>query len=93
VVTTGQPVTVLDDGGGPEACLGGVMTSLPPQCGGTPLVGWDWADHEGEHETQAGVRWGGLLLTGPYDGTLQAALDERYGEGVVRLTSALLPVG
>lgn len=69
VVTTGQPVTVLDDGDGPEACLGAVMTSLPPQCGGTPLVGWEWADHDGQYETQAGVRWGGFLLTGPFDGT------------------------
>lgn len=57
--------TVLDDGTGPELCLGMVLTSLPPQCGGASVIGWDWASVE--HEERAGVRWGGYRLVGTYD--------------------------
>ena len=53
-VTTAYPVTVIDDGEGAELCLGGVEQSLPPQCGGPTLVGWDWADHEGDYEQRSG---------------------------------------
>lgn len=67
-VTTTYPVTVLDDGDGAELCLGGVMDSLPPQCGGPSLVGWDWADHEGDFEKASGVRWGDFVVTGTFDG-------------------------
>lgn len=74
-VTTGGPVTVLDDGKGAEACLGGVLTSLPPQCGGPKLVGWDWADHEGDFEEAAGTRWGEFVLTGTFDGRSIAVTD------------------
>lgn len=59
--------TVLDDGSGPELCVGGVDESLPPQCGGPVLVGWDWARFPGEQE-QAGTRWGEYVVTGTYDG-------------------------
>lgn len=68
-VTTGHPVTVLDDGSGAELCLGAVATSLPPQCGGPRLVGWDWSAHTGEHEGRSGVRWGIFVVTGHYDPT------------------------
>lgn len=68
-VTTTGPVTVLDDGGGAELCLGGVAESLPPQCGGPGLVGWDWADHVGDFESAAGTRWGEFVVTGSFDGT------------------------
>jgi len=61
-------VTVLDDGDGPELCLGGVADSLPPQCGGPKITGWDWAVHE-MHEDQAGVKWGDFHVTGTFDGT------------------------
>ena len=33
---------------GPELCLGGVLESLPPQCGGPDVIGWDWAAVEDE---------------------------------------------
>ncbi|MFT4220380.1 MAG: hypothetical protein QM611_07695 [Microbacterium sp.] len=66
-VTTQHPVTVLDDGDGAELCVGGVATSLPPQCGGPSLVGWDWADHEGDYDQASGVRWGEFVVTGEYD--------------------------
>lgn len=61
--------TVLDDGDGAELCLGGVAESLPPQCGGPPLIGWDWADHEGDFEEASGVKWGDFVVTGTFDGT------------------------
>jgi hypothetical protein len=59
--------TVLDDGSGPELCLGGVAESLPPQCGGMPIVGWSWDDVEGE-DRASGVTWGEYHLVGTYDG-------------------------
>ena len=68
-VTTTIPMTVLDDGHGAELCLGAIAASLPPQCGGPRLVGWDWVDHEGDYEQRAGVRWGDFLVTGTFDGS------------------------
>lgn len=59
--------TVLDDGSGPQLCLGGVAESLPPQCSGIPLVGWDWGAVEGE-ESAAGTTWGDFRVVGTYDG-------------------------
>lgn len=84
-VRTRGIVTVLDDGDRPELCLGAVAESWPPQCGGPPLVGWDWrrqvevpgqpgggAGGAGEprsFERAGGVRWGQYALTGRWDGT------------------------
>lgn len=68
-VATLGPVTVLDDGNGAELCLGGVAESLPPQCGGPPIVGWDWADHDGDYEDVRGVRWGDFVVIGIFDGS------------------------
>ena len=67
LVRTPYLATVLDDGDGPELCLGAVAESYPPQCGGPALVGWDWADHEGTFEEASGVRWGAYALEGRYD--------------------------
>lgn len=67
LLTTGHPVTVLDDGDGAELCLGGVAESLPPQCGGPALVGWNWDEHDGAYEEWNGVRWGDFVVTGTYD--------------------------
>lgn len=72
-VTTGGLVTVLDDGDGPELCTF-VAESLPPQCSGTPMASWDWADHP-EHEDQSGTRWGSFALTGTFDGTTFAVTE------------------
>ncbi|WP_345216682.1 hypothetical protein [Georgenia halophila] len=68
-VTTRLPTTVLDDGDGAELCLGAVAESLPPQCGGPKLLGWDWADQNGSFEEVDGVRWGQFLVVGEYDGS------------------------
>jgi hypothetical protein len=54
-VRTQGLVMVLDDGDGPELCLGGVAESYPPQCGGPIVDGLqmgDWA------ETVDGVSFG-----------------------------------
>ncbi|MCJ1711930.1 hypothetical protein MT344_12170 [Clavibacter michiganensis subsp. phaseoli] len=59
---------VLDGGDGAELCLGGVGESLPPVCGGPPIVGWDWADVEDE-ESQSGSTWGDYEVVGTWDGT------------------------
>jgi hypothetical protein len=67
-LTTTRAVTVLDDGDGAELCLGGVAESLPPQCGGPRLVGWDWGDVEGEFDEVRGTRWGDFRVVGNYDG-------------------------
>jgi hypothetical protein len=68
-VTTRFPATVLDEGDGAELCLGGVMESYPPQCGGPRLLGWDWSEHDGHFETAGGVRFGDFVITGGFDGS------------------------
>lgn len=58
--------TVLEsDEHGPQLCLGGVADSLPPQCGGPDIVGWDWAEVEGE-ESANGTTWGDFHVVGTY---------------------------
>ncbi len=75
--------TVLDDADGPKLCVGGVAESLPPQCLGLPLVGWDWEAVEGE-ETAGGATWGDYHVVGTFDGKLftvtEAGSYERDGE-------------
>lgn len=59
-------LTVLEGHGhGPQLCTA-VAQSLPPQCGGPDVVGWDWS--KVEHESQAGVRWGFYHVVGTWDG-------------------------
>jgi len=59
---------VLDEGEGAELCLGVVMTSLPPQCGGPRISEWDWAEHDNEYQQLGGTRWGEFVFTGLFDG-------------------------
>jgi hypothetical protein len=66
--------TVLDDGDGPVLCAGGVLTSLPPQCGGPPVAPWDWDATTG-YQDLGGVRWGGYRLVGTWDGTTFALTE------------------
>jgi hypothetical protein len=66
-VRTRQLATVMDTGR-PELCLGPVAESYPPQCGGPPMAGWDWADHAGDFDRQGEVRWGMFAVTGTFDG-------------------------
>lgn len=78
-VTTSGLATVLDDGDGPELCLGGVMESLPPQCGGPKLLGWAWAAQGAHFEEAGGTRWGAFVVTGEFDGkamTVESVVPE-----------------
>jgi hypothetical protein len=80
LVGTRDLATVMDEGAGTvELCLGPVAESYPPQCGGPPIGGWDWADHEGTYDEQGRVRWGGYALTGEWDGTTFTATDAVSG--------------
>jgi hypothetical protein len=67
-------VTVMD-AGSPELCLGPVAESYPPQCGGPPIDGWDWADQQGVFERQGQVRWGQFAVTGRWDGSTFTVSD------------------
>jgi hypothetical protein len=51
---------------GPQLCLGGVMTSDPPQCGGPDIPNWSWDDVDAE--SRAGTTWGRYTVIGTYDG-------------------------
>ena len=52
---------------GPELCVGGVATSMPPQCGGVPVTPFSWDDIAGE-ESQGGTTWGEARFVGTFDG-------------------------
>jgi hypothetical protein len=52
---------------GPMLCLGGMLTSLPPQCGNVPVVNWDW-DAVGGEERLDGTTWGAYHVVGTFDG-------------------------
>lgn len=51
---------------GPQLCFG-LEDSLPPQCEGQELVGWDWAQVAGE-ESASGTTWGDFHVVGTWDG-------------------------
>jgi hypothetical protein len=75
--------TVLDDGSGPQLCLGGVAESYPPQCSGIALAGWDW-DAVDREESAAGTAWGEFHVVGTYDGeTFTVARAGPYDPGAV----------
>jgi hypothetical protein len=52
---------------GPELCLGVVLDSFPPQCGGLPVPNWRWDQVEGE-QAAGGTTWGSYQVVGAYDG-------------------------
>lgn len=65
---------ILDDGIRVELCLGGVLDSLPPQCDGVPVAGWDW-DTVGGEQTASGISWGEFHVVGTYDGRTFTLLE------------------
>jgi hypothetical protein len=68
-VSTRSAGFVLGKVGEPaELCLGGVAESLPPQCGGPILDGFDFDDYPGDFEEASNVRWGEFKVTGTFDG-------------------------
>jgi len=64
---TGSGTVLESPDQGPELCLGPIALSLPPQCGGVPLVGWQWESVSGE-QTAIGTTWGEYGVTGSFDG-------------------------
>jgi hypothetical protein len=54
---------------GPELCLGGVLDSMPPQCGDVPITNWDWAAIDGEQTVQDTTWIDTVLVIGTFDGT------------------------
>ena len=60
---------------GPMLWLGGIPMILgPPQCGGIPLVNWDWQAVEGE-AIEDGTTSGSYHVVGTYDGETFAVTD------------------
>ncbi|WP_432571394.1 hypothetical protein [Kineococcus sp. SYSU DK005] len=74
---------VLQDAGhGPQLCAGGIATSLPPQCGGPDLIGFDFsAMPAGSYESVLDSRYGSFVLTGVPQGE------------AIRLTAPARPAG
>jgi hypothetical protein len=70
----GSGLVLEDKDGTPELCLGAIADSLPPQCGGPPIEGWDWDSVPGE-ESAAGATWGSYEVTGFYDGETFTLVD------------------
>jgi hypothetical protein len=75
--------TILEDPGhGPQMCLGMVLDSYPPQCGGPDLVGFDW-QQVSWHESANATTWAdGVHVVGTWDGerlTLTEAPREASG--------------
>lgn len=59
---------VIEKDDGPRACLGGVQESLPPQCDGPRLEGFQWSDVTSDEAS--GVKWAQpVRVTGTWDGT------------------------
>lgn len=73
---------------GPQLCTA-VATSLPPQCGGPDVLGWNW-DEAPDAETAGGVTWGFYSVTGTWDGAA-LTLTEAPLSGAA--TSPMVPGG
>ncbi|NUW33254.1 hypothetical protein HTZ77_17710 [Nonomuraea sp. SMC257] len=72
-------VSVLESPGhGPQLCAA-MATSLPPQCGGPDIVGWDWS--KVQHENVQGTKWGQYRVVGTWDGS-RLTLTEPPGAAV-----------
>lgn len=56
-------------GADPVLCLGAVAMSMPPQCDGPPIVGWDWTKARAGVGSYNGYRWVDAFVVGTYDGT------------------------
>lgn len=69
---------------GPELCLGGVLTSLPPQCGGVPIANWSWEAVEGE-QSRGGTIWGDFHVVGTYDGKVFTVIHVGPYDGAATL--------
>jgi hypothetical protein len=59
--------TVLSEPGKPANLCHVIETSLPPQCDGLPVVGWNW-DAVSDEESRNGTNWGAWHVVGTYNG-------------------------
>lgn len=98
VIYRGSGTVLESPDHGPELC-DGVMDSLPPQCSGVPLEGWDWAEVDSE-ESVAGTTWGSWEVTGTWDGGVLTlteapgqARQHRDDEGRGLTTPCPMPAG
>ena len=66
-LVSGTGTVLQTSDGRPELCLGGVNDSLPPQCSGLPIDGWDW-DEVDDEEQASGTQWGAYTVIGSFDG-------------------------
>lgn len=95
-------ILLEDAGHGPELCLGAVLLSLPPQCGGVPLANWDWNAVDGK-QSGSGTTWGEFHVVGTYDDGILTVTEVgpadpdglEIGQGTVRsfATSCPEPAG
>jgi hypothetical protein len=53
---------------GPQLCLGGVLDSFPPQCGGPDVIGWRWANVPGVRTGGATTWVDSVHVVGTFDG-------------------------
>ncbi|MGI5162483.1 hypothetical protein [Microbispora sp. CA-102843] len=60
-----DPTVLSNPQHGPQLCAS-VAESLPPQCGGPDIIGWDW--NRVQHSARNGVRWGEYHVVGTWDG-------------------------
>lgn len=83
--------TVLDNGT-PMLCSN-IATSLPPQCGGPEVIGWDWSTVE--HEEADGVRWtDAVAMTVTYDAAAHAVTPvEMLDLAALTMPARETPVG
>jgi len=65
-----RALVLEDQSHGPQLCLGGVLESLPPQCGGPDLLGWDWSTLAGS-DGRTGVKWGEYVVVGSWDASAE----------------------
>jgi hypothetical protein len=76
---------VLEDADGPRLCAGAIADTLPPQCTGPAIVGWDWSDVEGA-ATASGTTWGEYRMHGTWDGETFTLGRPPVQEAVLRAT-------
>jgi hypothetical protein len=67
-LTATATVLQRDAGSAPMLCAGSIAESLPPQCEGPVIAGWDW-DAVDDEDTASGVTWGEYDVVGTWDGT------------------------
>ncbi|MGA4993883.1 hypothetical protein [Nonomuraea bangladeshensis] len=79
VTYAANAVSVLESPGHGSQMCAAMQESLPPQCGGPDIVGWDWS--KVQHESVQGAKWGQYRVVGTWDGS-RLTLTEPPGAAV-----------